>query len=60
MSTGKIEKRIQDLERLRASELEAARVLTSMPERKNSFGKFELFEKVSEVKSNLLPERGQS
>ena len=45
MNTDKIDKRIQDLERERVRELEAFRFMTSQPERKNSFGKFELFEK---------------
>ena len=45
MNTNKIEKRIQDLERMRAKELEAFRFMTSQPKRKNSFGKFEIFEK---------------
>ena len=39
-----IEDRIQALEKLRSSDLEGARWMTSLPKRRNSFGKFRLFE----------------
>ena len=38
------EDRIQALEKLRSSDLESARWMTSLPKRRNSFGKFRLFE----------------
>ena len=38
------EDRIQALEKLRSSNLESARWMTSLPKRRNSFGKFRLFE----------------